>query len=279
MTIFFIAEIGINHNGDMKICKELIDLAVTAGCDAVKFQKRDIETVYSKKLLDSFRESPWGTTQREQKTGLEFDKKDYQEIADYCKKKNIEWFASAWDLKSQAFLREFDCKYNKIASAMLVNEDLLRMVAEEKKHTFISTGLSTLQDIEKAVSIFRNSNCPFELMHCVSTYPMKDTDANLRTIITLREKFNCNVGYSGHETGLAVSYAAAALGITSLERHITLNRAMYGSDQSASLGSPGLKKLVPEVKKIQKALGDGVKRIIEDEVPIAKKLREHLTKN
>jgi len=279
MTIFFIAEIGINHNGDMKICKELIDLAVTAGCDAVKFQKRDIETVYSKKLLDSFRESPWGTTQREQKAGLEFDKKDYQEIADYCKKKNIEWFASAWDLKSQAFLREFDCKYNKIASAMLVNEDLLRMVAEEKKHTFISTGLSTLQDIEKAVSIFRNSNCPFELMHCVSTYPMKDTDANLRTIITLREKFNCNVGYSGHETGLAVSYAAAALGITSLERHITLNRAMYGSDQSASLGSPGLKKLVPEVKKIQKALGDGVKRIIEDEVPIAKKLREHLTKN
>ena len=279
MTIFFIAEIGINHNGDMKICKELIDLAVTAGCDAVKFQKRDIETVYSKKLLDSFRESPWGTTQREQKTGLEFDKKDYQEIANYCKKKNIEWFASAWDLKSQAFLREFNCKYNKIASAMLVNEDLLRMVAEEKKHTFISTGLSTLQDIEKAVSIFRNSNCPFELMHCVSTYPMKDTDANLRTIITLREKFNCNVGYSGHETGLAVSYAAAALGITSLERHITLNRAMYGSDQSASLGSPGLKKLVPEVRKIQKALGDGVKRIIEDEVPIAKKLREHLTKN
>ena len=279
MTIFFIAEIGINHNGDMKICKELIDLAVTAGCDAVKFQKRDIETVYSKKLLDSFRESPWGTTQREQKTGLEFDKKDYQEIALYCKETGIEWFASAWDLKSQAFLREFNCKYNKIASAMLVNEDLLRMVAEEKKHTFISTGLSTLQDIEKAVSIFRNSNCPFELMHCVSTYPMKDTDANLRTIITLREKFNCNVGYSGHETGLAVSYAAAALGITSLERHITLNRAMYGSDQSASLGSPGLKKLVPEVRKIQKALGDGVKRIIEDEVPIAKKLREHLTKN
>ena len=162
---------------------------------------------------------------------------------------------------------------------MLVNEDLLRMVAEEKKHTFISTGLSTLQDIEKAVSIFRDSSCPFELMHCVSTYPMKDMDANLKTILTLRKRFDCNVGYSGHETGLAVSYAAAALGITSLERHITLNRAMYGSDQSASLGSPGLKKLVPEVKKIQKALGDGVKRIIEDEVPIAKKLREHLTKN
>ena len=276
MSIFFIAEIGINHNGDMKIYKQLIDLAVTAGCDAVKFQKRDIDTVYSKKLLDGFRESPWGTTQREQKIGLELNKQDYQEINNYCKKKNIEWFASAWDLKSQAFLREFNCKYNKIASAMLVSEELLKMVAEEKKHTFISTGLSTLQDIEKAVNIFRDNNCPFELMHCVSTYPMKDTDANLKTIITLKEKFKCNVGYSGHESGLAVSYAAAALGISSLERHITLNRAMYGSDQAASLAPPGLKKIVPEVKKIQQALGDGVKRIIEDEIPIAKKLREHL---
>ena len=279
MSIFFIAEIGINHNGDMKICKQLIDLAVTAGCDAVKFQKRDINTVYSKKLLDSYRESPWGTTQREQKIGLEFNKHDYKEIDNYCKKKNIEWFASAWDLKSQAFLREFNCKYNKIASAMLVNEDLLKMVAEEKKHTFISTGLSTLQDIEKAVNIFRDNNCSFELMHCVSTYPMKYTDANLKTILTLKEKFKCNVGYSGHETGLTVSYAAAALGISSLERHITLDRAMYGSDQAASLAPPGLKKIVSEVKKIQKALGDGVKRIIEDEVPIAKKLREHLIKN
>jgi N-acetylneuraminate synthase len=279
MSIFFIAEIGINHNGDMKICKQLIDLAVTAGCDAVKFQKRDINTVYSKKLLDSYRESPWGTTQREQKIGLEFNKQDYKEIDNYCKKKNIEWFASAWDLKSQAFLREFNCKYNKIASAMLVNEDLLKMVAEEKKHTFISTGLSTLQDIEKAVNIFRDNNCSFELMHCVSTYPMKYTDANLKTIITLKEKFKCNVGYSGHETGLTVSYAAAALGISSLERHITLDRAMYGSDQAASLAPQGLKKIVSEVKKIQKALGDGVKRIIEDEVPIAKKLREHLIKN
>lgn len=279
MSIFFIAEIGINHNGDMKICKQLIDLAVTAGCDAVKFQKRDINVVYSKKLLDSFRESPWGTTQREQKIGLEFDRKDYQEIDNYCKKKNIEWFASAWDLNSQAFLREFNCKYNKIASAMLVNEDLLKMVAEEKKHTFISTGLSTLKDIEKAVKIFRDNDCSFELMHCVSTYPMKYTDANLKTILTLKEKFKCNVGYSGHETGLTVSFAAAALGISSLERHITLDRAMYGSDQAASLSPPGLKKIVSEIRKIEKALGDGVKRIIDDEVPVAKKLREHLKKN
>ena len=276
MSIFFIAEIGINHNGDMKICKQLIDLAVVAGCDAVKFQKRDIESVYNKEFLDGFRESPWGTTQREQKMGLEFDKSDYQEIDNYCKKKKIEWFASAWDLKSQIFLRKFKCNYNKIASAMLVNTELLEMVADEKKHTFISTGLSTMKDIERAVKIFKKKKCPFELMHCVSTYPMKYEDANLKTILTLKEKFKCNVGYSGHETGLFVSIAAAALGISSIERHITLNRAMYGSDQAASLGPPGLKEIVPTVRKIEKVLGDGVKRIIEDEVPIAKKLREHL---
>ena len=273
---FIIAEIGINHNGDMNICKQLIDLAVSAGCDAVKFQKRDIESVYSKDFLELFRESPWGKTQRDQKMGLEFNKEQYQEIDDYCKKKNIDWFASAWDLKSQKFLRQFNCKFNKIASAMIVNEELLKLVAEEKKHTFISTGMSTLNDIKKAVNIFRDSNCPFELMHCVSTYPMKDNDANLRTIVTLREMFNCDVGYSGHESGLAISYAAAAIGISSLERHITLDRAMYGSDQAASLAPLGLKKIVSEVKKIERALGDGVKRFIEDEKKIAKKLREHL---
>ena len=276
MSVFIIAEIGINHNGDMKICKQLIDLASMAGCNAVKFQKRDIDSVYSKELLDSPRESPWGKTQREQKMGLEFNKEEYQEIDDYCKEKNISWFASAWDIKSQKFLRKFNCKYNKIASAMLVNEELLRMVSEEKKHTFISTGLSTMNDIEKAVKIFKDSDCPFELMHCVSTYPMKDTDANLKTILTLKEKFNCNVGYSGHEAGLTVSYAAVALGVSSLERHITLDRAMYGSDQAASLAPPGIKKIVPEIRKIEKALGDGVKRVLEDELIIAKKLRAHL---
>ena len=276
MSVFIIAEIGINHNGDMKICKQLIDLASMAGCNAVKFQKRDSDSVYSKELLDSPRESPWGKTQREQKMGLEFNKEEYQEIDDYCKEKNISWFASAWDIKSQKFLRNFNCKYNKIASAMLVNEELLRMVSEEKKHTFISTGLSTMNDIEKAVKIFKDSDCPFELMHCVSTYPMKDTDANLKTILTLKEKFNCNVGYSGHEAGLTVSYAAVALGVSSLERHITLDRAMYGSDQAASLAPPGIKKIVPEIRKIEKALGDGVKRVLEDELIIAKKLRAHL---
>jgi len=276
VSLFFIAEIGINHNGDMKVCKQLIDLAVLAGCDAVKFQKRDIQSVYSQEFLDSFRESPWGKTQRDQKNGLEFEEEDYQEIDNYCKAKNINWFASAWDLKSQRFLKQFNCKYNKIASAMLVNLKLLKMVSEEKKYTFISTGLSTMDDIEKAVKIFRESNCPFELMHCVSTYPMKSSDANLKTIITLREKFQCKVGYSGHETGLTISLAAAALGATSVERHITLDRAMYGSDQAASLASPGLKKLVPEIRRIETALGDGVKRVLKEEISIAKKLREHL---
>lgn len=276
MSLFFIAEIGINHNGDMKTCKKLIDLAVVAGCNAVKFQKRDINLVYSKKYLDSYRESPWGKTQRDQKKGLEFSKVEYKEIDNYCKKKKIDWFASAWDLKSQLFLRSFNLKYNKIASAMLVNKELLNMVAEENKYTFISTGLSTLKDIEIAVNIFKKKKCPFELMHCVSTYPMKDADANLLTIQTLREKFNCKVGYSGHETGLAVSYAAVALGATSIERHITLDRAMYGTDQAASLSPPGLKKIVPELKKVQSSLGDGVKRVLEQEIHIAKKLREHL---
>ena len=275
-SIFIIAEIGINHNGDMDICKKLIDVAVDSGCNAVKFQKRDIDLVYSKDMLDSPRESPWGITQRSQKEGLEFNELQFKEIANYCKAKEIDWFASAWDTNSQLFLRQFDCKYNKVASAMIVYEDLLKKIAEEGKHTFISTGMSDFSDIQTAVDIFKSVNCPFELMHTVSTYPMKDEDANLKVIHTLRDKFDCDVGYSGHEAGLVISYAAATLGITSLERHITLSRAMYGSDQAASVEPMGLRQLVGGVRKIEKALGDGQKRIIEAEKPIAKKLREHL---
>jgi len=276
MSIFIIAEVGINHNGDMSICKELIDVAVESGADAVKFQKRDIDIVYSKEFLDSPRESLWGTTQREQKMALEFSFDDYKEIDRYCKSKKIEWFASAWDLNSQEFLKQFNCNYNKIASAMIVYKDLLEAVASEGKHTFISTGMSTFDDIDKAVKIFKKHHCSFELMHTVSTYPMKDIDANLKMIQTLRDKYNCNIGYSGHEVGLAVSYAAAALDITSLERHITLDRAMYGSDQSASVEPNGFRHLVSSVRKIEMAMGDGKKRTIQDEIPIAKKLREHL---
>ena len=276
MSIFIIAELGINHNGDMSICKELIDVAVDSGCDAVKFQKRDINEVYTQEFLDSFRESPWGSTQREQKMGLEFDVDEYQEIESYCKKKNIEWFASAWDVNSQKFLRQFNSKYNKVASAMIVHTELLKEIASEGKHTFISTGMTTYGDIQSAVDIFREADCSFELMHTVSTYPMKDENANLNMIKTLRERFECNVGYSGHEVGLAVSYAAAALEISSLERHITLDRSMYGSDQSASVEPSGFRQLVGAVRKIELAMGDGIKRKIEAEAPIAENLRQHL---
>lgn len=275
MSIFIIAEIGINHNGDIKIAKDLIKVAKEAGCDAVKFQKRTIDIVYTKELLDSFRESPWGTTQRAQKEGLEFGYDDYKEIAHYCKELSIAWFASAWDLESQNLLRQFNCKYNKIASAMLTYQPLLQEVASEKKHTFISTGMSDVKNIDKAVKIFRDAKCPFELMHCISTYPMDDEDANLNCIKTLQERYGCNVGYSGHEVGLAVSYAAAALGITSLERHITLDRAMYGSDQSASIEPMGLRMLVGAIRKIEKAMGDGIISISKKEIPISKKLRAH----
>jgi N-acetylneuraminate synthase len=276
MAIFIIGEIGINHNGDINVCKQLIDVAVDAGCDAVKFQKRDIDLVYSKEVLDSPRASPWGTTQREQKMGLELSVVEYKEIDDYCKGKGIEWYASAWDLNSQGFLRQFNLNYNKVASAMIVYEELLEMISEEGKHTFISTGMSQYKDIQRAVDIFQNAKCPFELMHTVSTYPMEDDLANLNIITTLRERFECNVGYSGHEVGLAISYAAAAIGITSLERHITLERSMYGSDQAASIEPAGLRQLIGGVRKIEKAMGDGEKRVLEAEIPIAKKLREHL---
>ena len=275
MTIFICGEIGINHNGDLDICKKLIKEAKDAGCDAVKFQKRDINEVYTKDLLDSPRESPWGTTQREQKEGLELGHEEYFEIDRYCKEINIDWYASAWDLKSQEFLKQFNCKYNKVASAMLVYNELLEVIAAEKKHTFVST-VSSYEDINIAVEIFRKHTCPFELMHTISTYPMKDSEANLLLIPALKDKYNCNVGYSGHETGLAISYAAAALGISSLERHITLDRSMYGSDQSASLEPSGLRQLVGGIRKIHSAMGDGIKTITESEIPVANKLREHL---
>ena len=276
MSIFIIAEIGINHNGDVGIAKELIKVAKEAGCDAVKFQKRTLEKVYTPEELNKQRESPWGTTNRQQKEGLEFGQQEFEQIDSYCKELDIEWFASAWDVESQNFLKQFDLKYNKIASAMMVDSDLLRIVAAEGRHTFISTGMSTLEEIDCAVEIFKKSGCPFEVMHCVSTYPMEDTDANLNCISTLRDRYSCDVGYSGHEVGLAVSYAAAALGISSLERHITLDRAMYGSDQSASIEPAALRSLVGAVRKIEQAMGDGKKYVLDSEIPIAKKLRSHL---
>ena len=274
--IFVIAEIGINHNGDLNIAKQLMDISKRCGCDAVKFQKRTIEKVYTKELLDSPRESPFGKTQREQKQALEFNYEQYKEIDSYAKKIGIEWFASAWDIDSQIFLRQFNLKYNKIASAMIVDKILLNKVAEEKKHTFISTGMSTVEMISEAVSIFKNHNCSFELMHCNSTYPMKIEDANLNVINTLRNTFGCNVGYSGHESGIGVSQIACGMGITSLERHITLDRSMYGSDQSSSLEETGLRLVVGTAKIAEKVFGDGKKLFTEEEKKIAEKLRAHI---
>jgi len=273
--VFVIAEIGINHNGSLGIAKKLIDVAVSAGCDAVKFQKRDIEKVYPKETLDQPRESPWGTTQRQQKLGLEFSLKEYSIIDKYCKKKKIPWFVSCWDVGSQIQMRKFKTKYNKVASAMLVHEKLLKTIAEEKKHTFISTGMSTLKEIENAVKIFRKFKCPFELMHSHSAYPMKPEEANLKLIPFLKNKFKCKIGYSGHESGsYLICVTASLLGATSIERHITLDRTMYGSDQSASLEPEGLFRLVRDLRTIEKIQGDGKKRIWDSELPVRKKLRE-----
>lgn len=274
--IYVTAEIGINHNGDLDIAKRLIDIASNAGCNAVKFQKRTIDKVYSKEILDSPRDSPWGTTTREQKIGLEFGKKEYDEINKYCAEKNIEWYASSWDIDSQMFLRQYDLKHNKIASAMLTHKKLLDVVAEEKKHTFISTGMSTIDEIRTAVDIFKKYDCPFELQHSNSSYPMKDNEANLKCIQTLKDEFGCNVGYSGHESsGYLISVCAGVLGATSIERHITLDRTMYGSDQAVSLEPKGLERLVRDVRNIETVLGDGKKRIWESELPVMKKLRVH----
>lgn len=276
MGVFIIAEIGINHNGDIDIAKKLIHMAKDAGADAVKFQKRTIEKVYDPQMLAAPRESPWGATFGEQKRGLEFGLKEYEAIDAHCQKAGIPWFASAWDTESQKFLSRFNLKYNKVASAMLVHGQLLEMIAAEKKHTFISTGMSDVGQIDRAVEIFRAAGCPFELMHCVSTYPMADEDANLKRINTLRDRYGCDVGYSGHEVGLAVSYAAVALGISSLERHVTLDRAMYGSDQAASIEPAGFRHLVGAVRKIEKAMGNGKLEINAKETAVSQKLRAHI---
>jgi N-acetylneuraminate synthase len=274
MSLFLIAEIGINHNGNLELAKGMIKSAKEAGFDAVKFQKRTIDKVYSKELLDSPRESPWGTTQRAQKEGLEFSAASYAEIDRYCKELGIAWSASAWDVDSQLFIRDFNVPFNKVASAMLGHKPLLREIASEKKKTFISTGMSTLEEIDEVVDLFRKVGCPFELMHCNSTYPMKDEDANLLCIPMLRERYKCDVGYSGHETSLIkVCVTAAALGATSIERHITFDRAAYGSDQAASVETHALHNFVESVRAIKGVLGTGIKQITPAELAIRKKLR------
>lgn len=273
--VFIIAEAGINHNGDLNIAKQLIEGAKWAGCDAIKFQKRTINKVYTKEQLDKPRESPWGTTTRDQKEGLEFGEKEYNEIDKYCKKMDIIWFASAWDLDSFKFLKKYDLPYNKIASPMLTHKSLVQEIINEKKYTFISTGMSTIEEIASVVARFKGYECPFEIMHCNSAYPMNNEDANLNCISYLRRLFQCKVGYSGHEVGLIPSVAAVALGATSIERHITLNRSMYGTDQSASVEVQGFKRLVDYIREVEVVLGNGIKCVTQCEEEIKKKLRRN----
>jgi N-acetylneuraminate synthase len=271
--IFIIAEIGINHNGDINIAKNLILLAKNSGCDAVKFQKRTIDIVYSKEELEKPRESPWGKTQRAQKEGLEFSKNDYDEINSFCKINNIIWFASAWDIQSLFFLDQYNLKYNKIASAMITHEEFLTEVAKRKRYTFVSTGMSEYKAIDKAVEIFKDNKCDFELMHTVSAYPCPEDQLNLHLIQDLKNRYKCNVGYSGHEPSVSPTIVAVCLGATSVERHITLDRSMYGSDQAASLEKTGLEELVNIIRKIPIVTGNKEKNIFECEIEVAKKLR------
>jgi N-acetylneuraminate synthase len=270
---FVIAEIGINHNGDLNIAKRLIDAAHAAGCDAVKFQKRTIDLVYPAEVLDQPRESPWGSTQRDQKAGLEFGEADFDEIDHYCRQLGIDWFASAWDVPSQTFLAKYKLKYNKIASAMITHRGVVEAVAQERKLTFLSTGMATLEEIDAAVAIFQAHDCPFILMHVVSTYPTPDADLNLMTLETLRRRYGVAVGYSGHEASVEPSVMAALLGAVAIERHITLDRTMYGSDQSASLEPGELNQLVQQLQSLHERLGDGQKRVTEGEAVVARKLR------
>ena len=271
--VFVIAEIGINHNGDLTVAKQLIDVAHAAGCDAVKFQKRAIDVVYSPDVLAQPRQSPWGATQREQKEGLEFGEAEYDAIDAYCRELGIDWFASAWDVDSQHFLAKYKLKYNKIASAMVTNRAVVEAVAAEKKLTFLSTGMSTIQEVDAAVDIFRKHGCPFVLMHTVSTYPTAEAELNLITMQTLRQRYGVDVGYSGHEVSVEPSVLAALLGAVAVERHITLDRTMYGSDQSASLEPDELAALVERMRAIPSLIGDGEKRVTQGEEAVARKLR------
>jgi N-acetylneuraminate synthase len=270
-SVFIIAEIGINHNGDVEIAKKLIDVASEAGCDAVKFQKRTIDIVYSKKELERPRENPFGNTNGDLKRGLEFGEKEYSIIDNYCKNKNILWFASCWDEKSVDFIDQYNPPCYKIASASLTDDNLLKHTKSKGKPIILSTGLSTIDEIKHAIDILGEEN--LIILHCTSTYPSALNELNLKVINNYKKRFNCPIGYSGHEVGVTPSIMAAVMGACMIERHITLDRAMWGSDQAASLEPNGLRKLVRDIKQSPIVSGDGIKRVYESEVPIKTKLR------
>jgi N-acetylneuraminate synthase len=268
---YVVAEIGINHNGDLDLARRLISVAVAAGCDAVKFQKRTIEVVYSKEELAKPRESPFGTTNRELKYGLEFGPQEYEQIDDYCKAVKMPWFASCWDEGSVDIINRFNIPCYKIASASLTDDNLLRHIRSTGKPIILSTGMSTIEEIDHAVEVLGRDD--LVLLHATSTYPASYPELNLRTIVTLRNRYCVPVGYSGHETGIPSSVVAVALGACCIERHITLDRAMWGSDHAASLEPNGITRLVRDIRLVEQSMGDGVKRVLEREQPIIRKLR------
>lgn len=269
---YIIAEIGINHNGDLNVAKKLIDIAALSGCDAVKFQKRNPDVCVPEHQKEVIRETPWGSmTYLEYKYRVEFEKREYDEIDQYCREKGIEWSASPWDLDSLEFLLQYDIPFIKIPSAMITNEDLLVSSKKSGKRVIISTGMSTEEEIDRAISILEGSS--FAVLHCNSTYPAPLEELNLSAIKTLKEKYNCEVGYSGHEFRLGTSVAAVYLGATIIERHITLDRTMWGSDHLSSVEPQGLIKLVKGIRELEIAHGDGKLVVTESEKPVRKKLR------
>lgn len=269
---FIIAEIGINHNGSVANAKKLIDIAVATGCNAVKFQKRTVDVVYTKEELAQPRPNPFGDTNGDLKRGLELGLEDYKQIDEYCKQKKIMWFASCWDEGSVDFIDQFNPPCYKIASASLTNDKLLEYTKSKGKPILLSTGMSTMEEIEHAVEILGEEN--LIIYHCTATYPSNADEINLNCIKTLKEKFSCPIGYSGHERGIAPSVIAVALGACSVERHITLDRTNWGSDQAASLETPGLFHMIRDIRQVPQLLSDGKKIVYEREKPILKKLRK-----
>ena len=271
---YLIAEIGINHNGSIKLAKKLIDLAKECNFDAVKFQKRDLNICIPDDQKQILRDTPWGKiTYLNYKKKIEFGIMEFNEISKYCKRLKIDWFCSAWDLNSLKFLKKYKMKYNKVASAMLTNLKLINEISKEKKLTFISTGMSNMNDIKKAVKVFKKNDCDYVLMHCVSSYPSKEKDLNLNVIKNLKQIFKCKIGYSGHEPSVSPSIGAWFLGADYIERHITLDRSMWGTDQSASLSSEGMRYLSDTIKKMPKILGNGRKKITMDEKKLISKFK------
>lgn len=274
---YVIAEIGINHNGDLPTALGLMTAATDAGCDAVKFQKRTVELCYTKDELDKPRESPWGTTTRQQKEGLEFGEGEYDEIDRYAKRLGIHWFASCWDIPSVLVIDQFSPPCYKIHSAALTDKALIEYACSRRKPILLSTGMSTLHEIDSAVRLIQSLGNPLVLMHCTSTYPAKTEELNLACIPMLKQRYGVPVGYSGHEVGLQTTVDAVAMGACVVERHITLDRSSYGSDQSASVEPHGFKQLVRDIREFEKARGDGIKRVYDSELPIKAKLRKVAT--